>query len=327
MTTWFKLRVPDINGRFLDRLMLRLAAFLVIAAVAFGGYYYWDHYLSRQGTAGTGSTERQIAGYEQAVRTNPDDAAARLGLAQLYFANHRFADSVQQYQAVLTLDDKNTVALDGLGQALSATGDQAGAIGSFQKVIDQAKDTDMSTNLVETAHYYLGKIALDQQRPSNAITELQGALAIDRTDSDAWYLLGAAYIDNGNPDQAIAALSQAVLFVPNFADAYEKLAVTYEGKGLAAEGQYARGMLAYSKGQYGDALSKLQAAVTASPDLAAAYVGLGLTHEMRSERDLAITAFQRAVQLEPDNFNAQSGLARLSAAPAPASGQQQGVTP
>jgi tetratricopeptide (TPR) repeat protein len=327
MTTWFKLRMPEIGGRFLDRLMLRLAALLVIAAAAFAGYYYWDHYLNRQGTAGTGSTERQIAGYEQAVRTNPDDAAARLALAQLYFANHRFADSVQQYQAVLTLDDKSTVALVGLGQALAATGDQAGAIGSFQKVIDQAKDADISSNAVESAHYYLGSIALDQQRPSEAITELQGALAIERTDSDAWYLLGAAYIDNGNPDQAIAALSQAVLFVPNFADAYEKLAVAYEEKGLAAEGQYARGMLAYSKGQYSDALSKLQAAVTASPDFAVAHVGLGLTHEMRSERDLAIASYQRALQLEPNNFTAQSALARLGAASTPTSGQQQGVTP
>ncbi len=316
-----------MSGRFLDRLMLRLAALLVIAAVAFGGYYYWDHYLSRQGAPGTGSTERQIAGYEQAVRANPDDATSRMALAQLYYANHRFADSVQQYQAVLTLDEQSTQARLGLGQALLATGDQAGAIGSFQKVIDQAKDADISGEMVETAHYYVGTIALDQQRPSDAITELLQAVAMEPTDSDAWYLLGAAYIDNGNPDQAIAALSQAVLFVPNYAEAYEKLAVAYEGKGLAAEGQYARGMLAYSKGQYSDALSKLQAAVTASPDLVVAHVGLGLTHESRSERDLAIASYQRVLQLEPNNFSAQAGLARLGAAPTPASGQQQGVTP
>lgn len=327
MTTWFKQRVPDMSERFLNRLMLRLAALLVIAAVAFAGYYYWDHYLNRQGTAGTGLTERQIAGYEQAVRTNPDDAAARLALAQLYYANHRFADAVQQYQAVLTLDEQSTAALVGLGRALLATGDQAGAIGSFQKVIDQAKDADISTDLVESAHYYVGTIALDQQRPDEAITHLKQAVIIDRTDADAWYQLGAAYIEGGSLDEAIAALSRAVLFVPNFADAYEKLAVAYDRKGLVPESRYARGMLAYAQGQYSEAARQLEAALQASATSANVYLGLGLVRESQGERDLAVAAFQHALQLEPDNFNAQSGLARLRAAPTPAGGQQQGVTP
>ena len=56
----------------------------------------------------------------------------------------------------------------------------------------------------------------------------------------------------------------------------------------------------------------LQDAISASPTLAEAYAGLGLVREMQGQRDSAMAAYQQALHLKPDNFNASSGLARLS---------------
>ncbi|HEU4760101.1 MAG TPA: tetratricopeptide repeat protein [Dehalococcoidia bacterium] len=317
-------RLPDLAGPVLNRLLFWTAALLVISVVAFAVYYYFDQ---RGGRGAEGPLEHQIATLEGAVRANPDDASARGALAQAYFTDHRYKEAAQQYDAVLSNDDKNPVALIGLGRSLLETGDRDAALGRFQQVLDIAAQGEMSADLVETAQFYLGSIYLDQKQADDAVDHLQKAVAIERTDADAWRVLGAALVEAGKPDEAIDALKQAVLFVPNYAEAYETMVVAYEQKGLTAETHYARGMLSYSRGQFDEAVTELAAALQASPNYAAAYVGMGLARESRSERDLALAAYQQALQLEPDNFNARAGLTRLGAPPPVATPQPQEVNP
>ena len=316
MVTWFRHGLPDIRGRLLDRLLIWAAALLVIAVAAFAAYYYFDQRLQKEEVS-TGTAQHDLAVYEQAVRDDPQDPSARVVLAQLYFAAERYDEAIEQYRAALSLDEGNTAALLGLGRALLDAGNATAATESFEKIIAQAAEADIAGDYVEAAHYYTGSIALDQQRPAEAIAHFEEAVAIERGDADAWHMLGAAHLQNGELDEAITALARAVLYVPNFTEAYEKLAVAYDGKGMTGESRYARGMVAYSRGQHAEALRELQAATEASPTFAAAYVGLGLTREARSERELAVAAYQRALQLDPASFTAQTGLARLSASATP----------
>ncbi len=289
--------------------MVWSAVLLVSAVGAFGLYYYFD----QQGGETAGPMDRRIAAFESAVRERPESVSARINLAELYFAEKRYAESIEQYQVALQADEENKGVLVGLGRALLATGDHRAAAKKFQKAIDLASGAGLTSDLVETAHYYLGSISLTEGHPEEAVTHLKQALAVEGTDADAWYLLGVASLEADDVDGAIEALETAVWFVPNYTAAYEKLIVAYETKGLEAEGLYANGMLAYSQGQFEEAVTELEAAVKASPKYADAHAGLGLARESLGQREAALTSYQQAAELDPENYNAQAGLTRLGA--------------
>ncbi len=319
----------------LNRMIIWAAALLVISIVGFAVYYYVD----QSGSGDSGLAERELAVAEQVVRDDPTNITNRLVLADLYFARQRYEDTVTQYGEALAVNDKSTLAHVGLGRALMESGDFAGASENFQKVIDLSKEEDISGKLVQSSHYYLGSMALEQGKPDEAVEQFKVATTMERTDSDAWYLLGTAYLQSGKLDEAIEALGQAVLFVPNFTEAYEALAEAFGQKGVSAGVLYARGMAAYSSGDLGDAADKLEAAIEAFPTLAEAHAGLGLVRETQGQKDAAIVAYQQALQLKPDDFLAGGGLARLTGAssgvdlpanhPTAGSGEgsEEGVTP
>jgi len=310
MISGLKHRLPDLEGPILNHVIFWSATLLVVSAVAFGVYYYFD----QQGSAPSAQDVQQVqlSQYEQVVRDDPNNITNRLALGDLYYSLQRYDDAIAQYDAALVINDQSTLAHVGLGRAKLGAGDLAGASESFQKVIDQSQEADISGELVEAAYYYLGSVALEQKKPDEAIEPLKLATSIERSDSDAWYLLGTAYLQSGKLDEAVDALRQAVLFVPDFTEAYEQLALAYDEKGADGEALYARGMVAYSTEKLDEAAKQLQAATRASPTLAEAFAGLGLVRETQGQRDAAVIAYQQALHLNPDNFNARSGLARLS---------------
>jgi tetratricopeptide (TPR) repeat protein len=176
----------------LDRVILWSGILLIIAVAGFAAYYYID----RQGAEPSAQEGLQIdiAQYEQVVRDDPNNVANRLALADAYYGLERYSEAVSQYEAALVINGESALAHVGLGRARLAVGDLAGAAESLRVVIDQSKEEDISGTLVQTAHYYLGKIALQQQDPEAAIAELKEATAIERSDADAWYLMGTAYV-------------------------------------------------------------------------------------------------------------------------------------
>src|SRR3990170_7860011 len=310
MISGLKHRLPDLEGPILNHVIFWAGTLLVVSIAAFAAYYYFDQRDSAPSNQEV--LQVQLSQYEQVVRDDPNNITNRLALADAYLSLERYDDAIGQYEAALVINDESTLARVGLGRAKLGATDLAGASESFQKVIDQSKEADISGELVQSAYYYLGSIALDQQKTDEAIELLKQATTIERSDSDAWYLLGTAYRQSGKLDEAVDALAQAVLFVPDFTEAYEQMALVYDEKGASGEALYARGMVAYSTGKLDEAAEQLQAAAGASPTLAEAFAGLGLVREVQGQGDAAIVAYQQALHLKPDNFNARSGLARLS---------------
>jgi tetratricopeptide (TPR) repeat protein len=312
MSTSIKEKLLSVQERFLNRLMALSAVLLVVAVAGFVIYYNLD----RQSGESPVTLADDIVRIEEEVRADPENLAARLALAGLYYADGRYVESTEQYEAALTIDDESLMAMVGLGRSLLEVGDQARAIESFQRVVDAAAEADIPGDLVETAHYYMGSVYLDQGQLDDAIVQLENAVAIDRADADGWYLLGVAYLESGNLEGAIMALTRAAEFVPSFAEAYESLVVAYERKGLEGEASYARGMLAFSLGRFSEAERELAAAHDASPESVDVFVGLGLVRESQGDHESAAAYYHQALALEPDNFNATAGLARLDV-PAP----------
>ncbi len=294
--------------RTLNHLIVWLAILLVVSVVGFGTYYYYDR---QGGPTGPSPVDRDIAKWEQAVKDDPSLLGPRLALADLYYGVKRYKESVEQYLAASAIDDKNLVALWGLGRSLLALGDPAGAAANFQKVIDASKDADVRGDLVGAAYYYMGQIAISQNNADVAIESLKAAVSIDRSDADAMELLGAAYVMKGTYDDALDQLAKAVRFVPDFAEAYDQMALAYDGKGMASEARYARGMAMFSRGDLKKAQKELEAATESLPQFTPGWVGLGLVLEKAGRKDGAIKAYDAARALDPNDFNARAGLIRL----------------
>src|SRR3972149_2414445 len=148
--------------------------------------------------------------------------------------------AIEQYQAALSIEAANIEASLGLARTQLSAGDTAAAEAGFQKVVEQRQDSEFAPmdNYLRDARYYLGEIALRQQRYDAAVEHLNGALDIDAVDADAWWRLCQAYLGSGDNNKAIDSCQAAVSLVPNFSEAYQSLAQAYQNADQALQARY-----------------------------------------------------------------------------------------
>jgi tetratricopeptide (TPR) repeat protein len=297
--------------------MLRLGVLvLAIGGLSFGAFYYQDQHVD----AGPSLVSRQIEGAEQAVRKTPSDVGVRLQLAAAYEADKRQDDALKQYDEILKADGTNKTALLGRGAVLIAQEDLTAAAVTFHKITGAARTGEFAgaDPQLEEARYYLGSIALTQGKAKEAITELQGALKIDRTDSDTWYLLGVAQLKEGSPKLAVDSLNRAVSFVPTgWCEPYSQLALAYGKLSQAPQATYAGAMANFCNKKSADAKRELKA-LTTGPVAVDAMLGLGLIAETESNNAEAIAWYKKAVTVDRKNIPAISALSRLGVGPSAA---------
>lgn len=297
----------------IDRLLKVLLLALVASVVGFAAFYYLDRRPVSQPTP----ADQAIQAAEQAVFADPGDPIARVAVADLYLAKDRVAEAIGQYEAALVIDAYYLPAHRGLGLAYLEQKLFAEAEAKYQLIVDAKKDGEFAAadkGLAE-AYYFLAQAQVGQQRPAEAIPNLQGALRIDKGDSDAWMLLGSAQLAIGQPEEAVTSFSKATLFVPKFPDAYRMLAQAYQALGDQDRARYSQAMAVYSEGDLDQAVRELQAVVQAQPDLGEAWTGLGLALEAKLQKQEAADAYRQALKGNPNDFNARAGLTRLGAAP------------
>jgi len=170
---------------------------------------------------------------------------------------------------------------------------------------------------LEEAHYYLGSIALKQGNVKEAITELDAALKITRSDSDALYLMGVATMKQGSTQIAIDFFKKALLFVPTgWCEPYSQLAVAYGKLGQAPQKTYSAAMASFCLKKPADAKAQLKT-LTNGPVAVDALLGLGLIAEMESSKTEAVTWYQKVLKVDRTNVNAISSLSRLGVSPTP----------
>jgi tetratricopeptide (TPR) repeat protein len=80
--------------------------------------------------------ERARKSYEQALRLEPKNAAARLGLARLYFDMNDYAHAVAMYQKGLKQDPKNVVLLYELGMVHARAKEWDAALAHLKAAFD-----------------------------------------------------------------------------------------------------------------------------------------------------------------------------------------------
>jgi len=306
--------MPDAQ---LNRWIRRIALLVFVVLIAFVAIYAFDRF--RMPAAPI--VDRELAALEAAVRADPTDIAARGQLADTYFVAERYEDAVAQYTEILRTGDANEAAYVSRGLAYQRLGQLDAAAADFTEVVAIAKDTEMALvdPMLQTAYYGLGSIALDQERPADAIDPLLKALLIKRTDADTMNLLGAAYVGAGQPEKAFEPLRRAILFVPTgWADPYESLAGAYTATGEPEQAEWAaamaEAMTALAPGGSADitnAVARLEAIADGAAGLDAR-IGLGLLAERVGDNATAATWFEQALELDAESKAAQLGLSRVS---------------
>ena len=305
-------QVTSVSDRTQSRLLRLGTLVLVVGVATFGIVYYQDQRVE----AGPSMFAQQTQSAEQVVRKSPGNIGARLSLASAYRSEKREDDALKQYDEVLKKDRSHRAALLGRGSVMTAKGDLKAAAAAYRKITGKAVKGEFAgqdPQLAE-ARYFLGSIAMKEGKTKEAITELEAALRIDRTDSDSLYLLGVALLKDGKSQLAIDALERALKFVPTgWCEPYSQLSLANKKLGRAPQAEYAAAMVDFCKKKPADAKRRLQA-LTSGPASVTAMLGLGMIAESESDRPGATRWYQKVISKDPKNFNARTGLTRLGAA-------------
>ena len=317
----FRVTSPTkMDDRQLNRLIKRVVLLLVVGTIAFVGFYALD----RWRPATEPIVDRRLSALEQAVRDKPDDVASRGQLADVYVAKGLFDEAIVQYNLILETDKATELATYGRAGAYVGLGQLDAAATDYQAVVDIAGDGEMANvdPMLQASYYSLGSIAMQQGKPGDAITHLEKALAIKRSDADALYLIGTAYVATGETDKAETALRAAVAFVPiGWSEPYAAMADAFAAAGKPAMAEWAGAMADLAAGKPEVAEPRLLAIVDgdAAVDVA---IGLGLLAETRGDTAAAAQWYGKALAQSPDNAAARLGQSRVgpgdNASPLPA---------
>lgn len=294
----------------LNRWIRRIALLFVVVLIAFVAFYVVDRFRAPAAPI----LDRELAALEDAVRTDPNDLASRGRLADLYLAANRYDDAIAQYTEIIGTGKQDEAGYVSRGRAYEMKGDLDAAAADYTKVVEIASPNEMANvdPMLQTSYYGLGAIALQQERPQEAVDYLLKALAIKRTDADAMNLLGAAYVQVGTPEKAIEPLRKAVMFVPvGWPDPYRALGAAYTATGDTDLAEWANAMVAGQTGDVDGATRRLEAIADGDAALDAR-IGLGLLAEGEGDDVTATTWYRKALELDPENTSAQLGLSRVS---------------
>lgn len=287
-----------------------LGALILLSAVGFGVYYYYDRYVHPDETI----LDRQARQFESMVEKNPQNADLRVATAGYYFDGGLIDQALAQCQEALKINPDHQGALLLLGMILQKKGDKDAALTYYMRIVDLNKDNPMAKidKQLEAVYYQLGTIYNEQSRYADAVDSLQKALQIDSTDSDAYLELGLAYQRQNDHAAALRAFEQAVRFVPDFAEAYQGMVSSYQATGKTPEMNYARAMVLLTQNQPADAAKQLESVVAQNPEFIPAYLGLGLAYEKLGRREQASIALQRYLKANPNDVAANQALGRLN---------------
>jgi tetratricopeptide (TPR) repeat protein len=174
--------------------------------------------------------------FEQALRYNPDSAESCYNLGKLFSIQDNWQPAKKQFEAALRIDPSYLEAIDGLGFALEALGDDPGALAAYRKAaaLNEARKGTFASPLVNISAYYNRT-----DDPAKALEYADQALALDARSDRAWFQKGRASERLGKLDDAVAALERAISANPRASSYYYVLAGVYRRMGRTEDSQKA----------------------------------------------------------------------------------------
>jgi len=259
---------------------------------------------------------RAIKLYKQALKQQPNNAAAQMCLAMAYNHEGEHKKALELLLALWqTIQSQNTEAqakidaatlaeiLAQIGLALQHLGDlqqalifytQANTVYSSELLTRKiAELSETAPNSIEQLLYQANSYQASQQW-DDAIASYQSALQLNPDHDRAQHGLGNALRVTGNLSAALPYIQQAIIMQPEVAEYHNTL-----------------GMLFQQRGEYEKAITFHKRAINLDANYAAAYSNLGVALKNQNRTEEAISAYQQALKINPNMPEVHNNLGNL----------------
>ena len=174
--------------------------------------------------------------FEQGIRYEPGSAEIHYDLGKLFSIEDNWENARKEFQEALRLNPSYVEALDALGFALEALGDDAGAVANYQKAIglNEERHGNFASAHVNLSAYY--NRTGDSAR---ALEYAQKALDLDPKSDRAWFQKARAAELEGRTQDAADSLEHAIALNSRSSSYYYVLAGMYRRLGKTAESEKA----------------------------------------------------------------------------------------
>ena len=174
--------------------------------------------------------------FEQGIRYKPDSAELHYNLGKLFSIQDDWEPARKAFEATLRIDPEYLEALDALGFALEALGDDAGAIANYEKAIalNEARGGTFAS-----AHVNLGAYYNRTGNAQKALEYARQALELDPRSDRAWFQKARADERQGRLDEAVDSVNRAISINARASSYYYVLAGLYRRLGKMEESRKA----------------------------------------------------------------------------------------
>jgi tetratricopeptide (TPR) repeat protein len=197
---------------------------------------------------------------------------------------------------------------------------RARVLGDLFRHSDALKNLDTALSLKNDPRLMLnrGAMLLQLQRPREALTAFDKAIAAGVAQALAWFNRGVALTALSRPDEALAAYDEALLLQPDYTDAFinrglvleslqrpNEALLSYE-RALslnpeAMEAKANRTSLLARMGHREEAMAEFDELIALEPDNPVHYSNRGAVLKTVGQPELAIRDFDKALSLVPDD--------------------------
>ena len=266
-----------------------------------------------------GEEDSAIAEFTEAIRLNPNYAAAYNNRGLLYGIKSNFDQAIADFDQAIKLNPILAEAYNNRGNAYNNIGDYSKAIADLtQAILLKPNDEEGYINRGDT-YYRKGDYG-------RAILDLDYAIQLNPRSSGAYNNRGNAYRGKGGYDQAISDFEKAMRLNPNLPEAYNNRGNAYRDKGNYDQAiiDYSRGILMknpflpdlyYNRGMtyanIGDndrAISDYDVVIQLNPNDARAYNNRGYSYYTKGDYDKAIVDYETALRIDPNYILARNNL-------------------
>jgi tetratricopeptide (TPR) repeat protein len=174
--------------------------------------------------------------FEQAIRYKPDSAESYYNLGKLHSIQDNWEPARKALDAAIRLEPSYVEAIDALGFALEALGDDAGAVAMYRRAValnEERKGTFASPHVNLSAYYNRAG------NPEEALEHARKALALDPRSDRALFQKGRAAERLGKLDEAADALNEAITLNPRASSYYYVMAGICRRLGLKEDSRKA----------------------------------------------------------------------------------------
>ena len=214
--------------------------------------------------------------YSEAIRLQPDDAAAYVNRGIARKANNDLPGALADYDEAIRLKPDYAAAYYNRGNARKANNDLPGALANFDEAIRLKPD-------YAAAYYNRGNARRANNDLPGALADYDEAIRLKPDFAEAYNNRGVARSDNNDLPGALADHDEAIRLKPDFAEAYNN-----------------RGVARSDNNDLPGALADHDEAVRLKPDLAEAYVNRGNARRANNDLPGALADYDEAIRLKPD---------------------------